>query len=76
MIVRPAAATPEAMRAAIARVTGGKAVTPGRVKLEIAPLIENGNSVQCAVSVQSPMTAADYVKAIHVFNEKNPQPNI
>jgi sulfur-oxidizing protein SoxY len=22
------------------------------------------------------MTAADHVKAIHVFNEKNPQPNV
>ncbi len=28
------------------------------------------------VSVTSPMTAQDYVKSIHVFNEKNPQPNI
>ncbi len=28
------------------------------------------------VSVTSPMTADDYVKAIYVFNEKNPQPNI
>ena len=30
----------------------------------------------CTVSVDSPMTATDYVKAIHVFNEKNPQPNV
>ena len=22
------------------------------------------------------MTATDYVKAIHIFNEKNPQPNV
>ena len=29
-----------------------------------------------AVSVESPMTAKDYVKAIHVFTEKNPQPNV
>src|SRR5260370_40400779 len=28
------------------------------------------------VSVYSPMTSQDYVKSIHVFNEKNPQPNI
>ena len=28
------------------------------------------------VSVDSPMTEADHVKAIHVFNEKNPQPNV
>jgi sulfur-oxidizing protein SoxY len=28
------------------------------------------------VSVSSPMVPDDYVKSIHVFNEKNPQPNI
>jgi sulfur-oxidizing protein SoxY len=28
------------------------------------------------VVVESPMSASDYVKAIHVFNEKNPQPNV
>jgi sulfur-oxidizing protein SoxY len=28
------------------------------------------------VTVESPMTAADHVKAIHLFNEKNPQPNV
>ena len=28
------------------------------------------------VSVESPMTAENHVKSIHVFNEKNPQPNI
>ena len=40
------------------------------------PLVENGNTVPLTVSVESPMTAADHVKAIHVFNEKNPQPNV
>ena len=40
------------------------------------PLIENGNTVPLTVTVESPMTAADHVKAIHVFNEKNPQPNV
>ena len=48
----------------------------GKVKLDIPPLVENGNTVPMTVSVTSPMTAQDYVKSIHVFNEKNPQPNI
>jgi sulfur-oxidizing protein SoxY len=48
----------------------------GKVKLDIPPLVENGNTVPVTVSVASPMTATDYVKSIHVFNEKNPQPNI
>ena len=48
----------------------------GKVKLDVPPLVENGNTVALTVTVESPMTAADYVKAIHVFNEKNPQPNV
>lgn len=76
LIVRPADATPEAMQEAIRRLTGGAAIKRGRVKLDIPPLSENGNSVSCAVTVESPMTAADHVKAIHLLNEKNPQPNV
>src|SRR5262249_11478209 len=74
--VRPAAATPEMMATAIRTVTGGAPVHAGKVKLDIPPLVENGNSVPMTVSVTSPMTSSDYVKSIHVFNEKNPQPNL
>ena len=48
----------------------------GKVKLDLPPLVENGNTVPMTVSVSSPMTPDEYVKSIHVFNEKNPQPNI
>jgi sulfur-oxidizing protein SoxY len=74
--VRPVEATPETMATAIRAVTGGATVQTGRVKLDIPPLVENGNSVPMTVSVTSPMTSNDYVKSIHVFNEKNPQPNL
>jgi sulfur-oxidizing protein SoxY len=74
--VTPAAATPETMRAAIKRIVGEGALRKGKVKLDLPPLVENGNVVPLTVSVDSPMTASDYVKAIHVFNERNPQPNI
>ena len=69
-------ATPEMMATAIRTVTGGAPVQTGKVKLDIPPLVENGNSVPMTVSVTSPMTPNDYVKSIHVFNEKNPQPNL
>lgn len=69
-------ATPAAMQEAVRKVTGAAQVRPGRVKLELPQLIENGNAVPLTVSVESPMTAADHVRAIHVFTEKNPQPNI
>ena len=74
--IRPAAATPEMMKDAVRSVIGEAPVTKGKVKLDLPPLVENGNSVPCTVTVESPMTAADYVKAIHIFNEKNPQPNV
>jgi sulfur-oxidizing protein SoxY len=76
IVVRPARATPDAMAAAIREVVGEAAVKPGRVKLEVPPLVENGNTVPLVVAVDSPMTEAAHVKAIYLFNEKNPQPNI
>jgi sulfur-oxidizing protein SoxY len=75
-LVRPARATPAAMQEAIGRVAGAAEVKPGRVKLEVPPLSENGNAVPLAVKVESPMTGADHVRAIHVFTEKNPQPEV
>jgi sulfur-oxidizing protein SoxY len=74
--VRPAAATPDKMQAAIKAVVGEAPVKKGRVTLDIPPLVENGNTVAMTVTVESPMTAADHVKVVHVFNEKNPQPNV
>ena len=74
--LRPAAATPETMAAAIRNVVGNAVVRTGKVKLDVPPLVENGNTVPMTVSVASLMTPDDYVKSIHVFNEKNPQPNI
>jgi len=76
LVVRPAQATPDTMKAAIRQVVGEAPVKPGRIKLDLPPLVENGNTVAMNVTVQSPMTAKDHVKAIHVFTEKNPQPNV
>src|SRR5262245_18654275 len=76
LTIKPASATPESMRAAIKQVAGDAAPKKGKVKVDLPPLIENGNAVALTVSVESPMTAEDHVKAIHVFTEKNPQPNV
>lgn len=76
LLVRRVEATPETMKAAIRRVIGERPVRKGRVTLEIPPLVENGNTIAMSVKVDSPMTETDHVKAIHVFNEKNPQPDI
>jgi sulfur-oxidizing protein SoxY len=69
-------ATADAMREAIGKVTGGSPVGKGKVRLEVPPLIENGNSVVLSASVDSPMTAAEHVKAIHLFAPQNPLPNM
>lgn len=65
-----------AMQAAIRKIVGTAPIRAGKVKLELPPLVENGNGVPLTVQVESPMTEAEHVRAIHVFNEKNPQPEI
>ena len=65
-----------ALAEAIRKVTGGVAPRTGRVKLDLPPLIDNGNAVPLSVAVDSPMTREDHVRSIHVFTEKNPQPNV
>jgi sulfur-oxidizing protein SoxY len=61
---------------AIKQIVGSSKIRTGRVELEIPPLVENGNSVVMKVSVESPMTENDFVRAIHVVAEGNPLPNV
>ena len=72
----PAAATPEALAAAIRAHTGGVPTRSGRITIEIAELVENGNTVPLSLSVQSPMSAANHVRSLAVFTERNPQPEV
>ena len=74
--LRPAAATTEELNAAIQLYTGGVAPAAGLVQIEIAPLVENGNTVPITVRVESPMTAADHVQGIALFNQLNPQRDV
>ncbi len=64
------------LAAAISSYAGGAAVRVGKVKFEIAELVDNGNVVPITVTVDSPMTASNYVRAIAVFNQKNPQRDV
>ena len=74
--VQPVEATQAMLATAIRNVVGEAVVRTGKVKLDVPPLVENGNTVPMTVSVSNPVTSDDYVKSIHVFNEKNPQPNV
>ena len=72
MVRTPLNNMPEVIR----KLVGGATVLEGRVKLGVPPLVENGHLVPLQVSVESPMTAADHVTAIHVFTERNPLPEM
>ena len=72
----PAVASPETMTSAIDKALAGRTAKPGRIKLEVSPLAENGNSVPVTINVESPMTAADHVKTIYMFAPENPQPDM
>jgi len=74
VLVRPVRAQDvPAMATMVAQFAGPQKVREGRVKLEIAQMVDNGNVVPVRVTVDSPMSAADHVTEIAVFNEKNPQ---
>jgi sulfur-oxidizing protein SoxY len=76
LLVRPAFALPPTLAEALAGYSGGKAISIGRVHLDIATLVENGNTVPVTLSVDSPMSATDHVVGIALFNERNPQREI
>lgn len=70
------AAAPPALAELIARVTDGAVPERSRIAFDIPQLVENGNSVEVAIRVESPMTEADHVRWIHVVAEKNPFPDV
>jgi sulfur-oxidizing protein SoxY len=67
---------PNNMPEVIRRLVGTAQINKGKVALGLPPLVENGHLVPLSVRVESPMTATDYVKAIHVFTDKNPLPEV
>lgn len=72
LVPSPARARPS-LQEAVRGFAGEAEIRPGRIKFDIPPLVENGNAVGVTVAVDSPMTAADHVRRIGLFNEKNPQ---
>jgi sulfur-oxidizing protein SoxY len=76
LLVRPASATPQQLAAALRDAFGEREILRQRVTLELPLLAESGNVVPVTVSVDSPMTETDHVKAIHLFAEKNNLPRV
>ena len=73
---RMAMADEKAVEAEIKKLYGDKKLESGRIKLDVPQIAENGLVVPINVEIESPMTAEDYVKAVHVFADGNPQPGI
>jgi sulfur-oxidizing protein SoxY len=65
-----------AVAAEIKKLYGDKKFDSGKVKLDVPEIAENGLVVPVNVDVDSPMTDSDYVKAVHIFADGNPQPGI
>jgi sulfur-oxidizing protein SoxY len=63
-------------QAAMAVLLAGRPISPGRVSLEIPPLVENGNSVVTTVRVVDTRMGEQYVQRIHLIAEGNPIPRI
>jgi sulfur-oxidizing protein SoxY len=76
LLPAPTRADQQRLAAALRDFTGGQPTREGRVRLDVSPLVETGNAVPISISVETTMTAADNVRRIGVFNERNPQPNV
>jgi len=72
MAARAQSLPAEDFAASESAILAGRAPREGGIAIEMPVLSENGNSVDIAVRVESPMTAADHVTAIHILAEKNP----
>ncbi len=75
-VAAAAATTDETLAAAMREAVGDAAITDGGITLRAPATAENGGQVPVTVLVDSPMTAADHVTAIHVFATANPTPGV
>jgi sulfur-oxidizing protein SoxY len=70
------AASGESFEAAQRAIVAGRTPLAAGVTIDMPSLSENGNAVELTVRVDSPMTSADHVRAIHVLSQKNPEPRV
>lgn len=73
---RLAYADAAAVDAEIKKLIGDKKPADGKIKLDVPQIAENGLVVPINIEVESPMSAADHVKSVHVFADGNPLPGI
>jgi sulfur-oxidizing protein SoxY len=67
------AVAPEAWEEAVKKIMGDAKPADGKIQIELQEIAENGNMVPFSLAIDSPMTEADHVKAIHLVATANPQ---
>ena len=70
------AVQPGAHQQVLDKAVGGRKAQPGKVRIRMPEIAENGNTVPMTVTVESPMTDADHVKAVHLVSDNNPRPEV
>jgi sulfur-oxidizing protein SoxY len=73
---RTAMAEPAEVEAELKKLFGSKAMNSSKIKLDIPSIAENGSLVPVNIEVESPMTAGDHVRAVHLFCDGNPAPAV
>jgi sulfur-oxidizing protein SoxY len=74
LVSRATRARADPLAPLLQKLTGGAPIGEGRVTVETPRLADNGHSVPLKVSVESPMTAGDYVRSVTLLSERNPRP--
>ncbi len=69
-------ADPAGVRARLDEILGGASLQDGKVEIDLPEVADNGATVPMTVRVDSPMTADNYVKAVHVLADGNPFPTV
>jgi sulfur-oxidizing protein SoxY len=69
-------AKPAEVEAALKKLYGDKKMEKGKITLDLPQIAENGLVVPINVSVESKMTAKDFVKSVHIYADENPLPNV
>jgi sulfur-oxidizing protein SoxY len=72
----PALATPVEATAEIVKFTGGKTAEQGKITVELPEIAENGTTIPLLITVDSPMTADDYISDVLVVTDGNPRPRV
>lgn len=61
---------------AVAALLAGRSPIEGGIDIAVPALAENGAQVPVTLRIDSPMTEADHVTAIHLIATRNPSPGI